>query len=135
MKSRLLLAFALCFALNNLRAADTNAPAVTPVTNIVIAPYILTPPAPATPRINGANVFGVRPRSPFLFTIPATGERPMEFSSKILPLGLIIRTNSDAIGASLGTLEIFLDSTNGQMSGSIVTSKCEYKVTLQAKNS
>ena len=39
-----------------------------------VAPYILTPPAPATPRINGANVFGVRPGSPFLFTIPATGE-------------------------------------------------------------
>ncbi len=46
-----------------------------------VAPYILTPAAPATPRINGANVFGVRPGSPFLFTIPATGERPMEFSA------------------------------------------------------
>ena len=45
-----------------------------------VPPYILTPAAPATPRINGANVFGVRPGSPFLFTIPATGERPMEFS-------------------------------------------------------
>ncbi len=37
-----------------------------------VAPYILTPPAPATPRINGANVFGVRPGSPFMFTIPVT---------------------------------------------------------------
>ena len=53
-----------------------------------VAPYILTPAAPATPRINGANVFGVRPGSPFLFTIPATGDRPMKFSAKNLPSGL-----------------------------------------------
>src|ERR1700729_891439 len=87
MKSRLLLAFALSVALHNLRAADTNAPAA-PITNIVVAPYILTPPAPATPRINGANVFGVRPGSPFLFTIAATGDRPMTFSADHLPRGL-----------------------------------------------
>ena len=41
---------------------------------------ILTPTAPATPRINGAKVFGVRPGPPFFFTIAATGERPMTFS-------------------------------------------------------
>ena len=40
---------------------------------------VLTPKPPATPRINGPRVFGVRPRHPFLYTIPATGERPMEF--------------------------------------------------------
>ena len=57
-------------------------------TNTMVAPYILTPPAPATPRINGANVFGVRLGSPFLFTIPATGDRPMKFSADHLPRGL-----------------------------------------------
>ena len=46
------------------------------------AAEILTPPAPATPRINGAKIFGVRPGSPFLFTIPATGDRPMKFSAR-----------------------------------------------------
>ena len=71
MKPRLLLALCLCVTIH-LRAADTNAPAA-PATNAVIAPYILTPPAPATPRINGPDVFGVRPGSPFLYTIPATG--------------------------------------------------------------
>src|SRR6476646_5370431 len=43
-------------------------------------PEIRTPPAPATPRINGPGIFGVRPNHPFLYTIPATGERPMTFS-------------------------------------------------------
>jgi alpha-galactosidase len=41
---------------------------------VPVAPYILTPPAPVTPRFNGADVFGVRPGLPFLVTIPATGE-------------------------------------------------------------
>ena len=88
MKSRFLLALALCFGLNQLRADDTNAP----VTNIVVTPYILTPAAPATPRINGPNVFGVRPGSPFLYTIPATGERPMAFSLEGVPNQLVIQT-------------------------------------------
>jgi alpha-galactosidase len=74
-KSRLLLALCLCCAAR-LRAADTNAPA---------APCLLTPPAPGTPRINGPDIFGVRSGSPFLYTIPATGDRPMTFSAKNLP--------------------------------------------------
>ncbi len=82
----------------------------------LVAPYILTPPAPATPRINGANVFGVRPGSPFLFTIPATGERPMKFSAKNLPHGLK------------------LDARTGHITG-ILKSRGEFIVTLRAKNS
>jgi alpha-galactosidase len=81
-----------------------------------VAPYILTPPAPATPRINGADVFGVRPGSPFLFAIPATGGRPMTFSAKHLPRGLK------------------LDSKTGRITGALKT-KGEFIVTLAAKNS
>jgi alpha-galactosidase len=82
----------------------------------VVAPYILTPAAPATPRINGANVFGVRPGSPLQFTIPATGERPMTFAAKNLPRGLK------------------LDAKTGQIAGTL-KNKGEYIVTLRAKNS
>ena len=81
-----------------------------------VAPYVLTPPAPATPRINGASVFGVRPGSPFLFTIPATGDRPMKFSAEHLPRGLR------------------LDSRTGHITGTLKVSG-EYKVVLHAKNS
>jgi len=38
---------------------------------------ILTPPSPATPRINGPSVFGVRPGHPVLYHVPVTGERPI----------------------------------------------------------
>ena len=84
--------------------------------NAIVAPYILTPPASLTPRINGANVFGVRPGSPFLFTIPATGKRPMRFSAQNLPRGLK------------------LDSETGLITG-VLEEKGESIVTLRAENS
>ena len=59
--------------------------------------YILTPNAPAEPRINGAKVFGVRPGSPFLYRIPATGERPIKFASEGLPAGLSLDAKSGII--------------------------------------
>lgn len=40
---------------------------------------ILTPKPPLAPRINGPKVYGCRPGNPFLYRIPATGERPMQF--------------------------------------------------------
>lgn len=80
-----------------------------------VAPYVLTPPAPATPRINGAGVFGVRPGSPFLFTVPATGERPMRFSATGLPSGLKI------------------DAGTGRITGKLARAGA-YVVTLRAKN-
>jgi hypothetical protein len=62
---------------------------------------VLTPKPPATPRINGARVFGVRPGHPFLFTIPATGQRPMTFAVEGLPEGLKVDPQSGRITGSL----------------------------------
>lgn len=60
-------------------------------------PYILTPAVAAEPRINGARVFGVRPWSPFLFRIPATGEAPLTFSADSLPEGLKLKKDEGII--------------------------------------
>lgn len=79
------------------------------------SPYILTPPPPEEPRINGARVTGARPGRPFLFTIPATGQRPMTFDATNLPLGLQV------------------DKNTGIITGR-VNEPGEYKVTLIAKN-
>jgi alpha-galactosidase len=49
---------------------------------------ILTPKPGPEPRINGTKIFGVRPGSPFLFTIPATGNKPMKYMVLNLPAGL-----------------------------------------------
>src|SRR5581483_7256585 len=79
------------------------------------AAAILTPPPAATPRINGPTVFGVRPGSPFLYTIPATGDRPMEFGVQGLPNGLAV------------------DAATGRITG-VLTQPGEFPVVLTAKN-
>jgi len=77
--------------------------------------YILTPQAPDEPRINGAKVFGVRPGSPFLFIVPATGKRPITFAADNLPQGLTI------------------DSSTGLITGTLTTPGT-YNATLKAQN-
>ena len=62
---------------------------------------ILTPPAPKTPRINGARIFGVRPGNPLLFAVPATGECPMTFTAKALPHGLSLDPDTGIITGSV----------------------------------
>lgn len=58
---------------------------------------ILTPRAPKTPRINGPKAYGVRPGSPFIYRVPATGDRPMKFTAGGLPDGLAIDAASGII--------------------------------------
>jgi alpha-galactosidase len=73
--------------------------------------YILTPAPGKNPRINSAGVFGATPGNPFLYTIAATGERPILFSADNLPKGLILDPGTGIItgkvskrGTSLTTL-------------------------------
>jgi len=80
-------------------------------------PGILTPPAPREPRINGPAVYGVRPGRPFLYRIPATGDRPMQFTVRGLPAGLA------------------LDGTTGIIRGTIAdVSPQRYDTTITAAN-
>jgi len=81
------------------------------------AAIILTPPAPPTPRINNADVFGVRPGSPVLFTIAATGDRPMTFAVDHLPAGLQVDAKSGIITGKLdkaGTYEVTFRAKNAR---------------------
>lgn len=77
--------------------------------------YILTPQSPEHPIINNPLVYGARPGNPFLWTIMATGQRPMKFEASELPDGLK------------------LDQTTGFITGKAKT-KGEYKVLLKATN-
>lgn len=78
-------------------------------------PVSLTPPAPPAPRINGPAVFGVRPGSPVIYNIPATGTRPVTFEVKNLPKGLTVNAGTGIITGALKT-------------------RGEYTVTLKAVN-
>ena len=78
-------------------------------------PYILTPPAPATPRYNGPLVFGVRPGSPVIFRLAFSGEKPMKYAVEGLPQG------------------VTLDPDKGVLSGSVAQAG-DYPLVLVAKN-
>ena len=51
---------------------------------------ILTPAEAAEPRINGADIWGVRPGHPIVFRVATTGVRPIRFSAKGLPQGVTL---------------------------------------------
>jgi MYXO-CTERM domain-containing protein len=74
----------------------------------------LTEPG-ASPEINSPTVMGVRPGTPFLHTIAATGTRPLAFDATGLPLGLT------------------LDPATGQITGTVADTG-DYHVTLKASN-
>ena len=78
-------------------------------------PIILTPKPSPRPRLTGAAVFGVRPGNPIVFSVTATGDRPMRFSATGLPEGVSI------------------DSGTGELTGRIARPG-EYDVQLNAKN-
>ena len=76
---------------------------------------ILTPAPPQTPQINSPKVFGATPGYPFLYTISATGKRPMQFFAENLPSGLHLDTNTGIITGK-------------------VNQRGSYHATLKAKN-
>ncbi|HEY0667570.1 MAG TPA: NPCBM/NEW2 domain-containing protein, partial [Sphingobacteriaceae bacterium] len=78
---------------------------------------ILTPKPVATPRINGPKVYGCRPSNPFLFRIPATGDRPMQFRAENLPAGLELDENSGIITGKVlkrGDYNVILHAKNNK---------------------
>lgn len=77
---------------------------------------VLTPRPGQEPRINGTKIFGVRPGSPFLFTIPATGTKPMKYEVLNLPDGLAC------------------DRATGQITG-MISNPGEYITTFKVTNS
>lgn len=86
-----------------------------PKVTIIEPKIVLTPKPGPEPRINGTKVFGVRPGSPFLFTIPVTGERPVRYEVLNLPAGLVCNENT------------------GQITG-VIAQPGDYRVTFKATN-
>ncbi len=109
MPSPLVPALAVCLALFPavLLAADPAPPSET----------IRTPPAPATPRINGPRVYGARPGHPFFYHLPVTGERPVTFAATGLPAGLTLDPQTGNITGTtteLGAHPVEFTATNAR---------------------
>ncbi len=67
------------------------------------------------PKINGPRLYGASPGKEFMYTIPASGARPMHFEVKNLPKGVKI------------------DKTNGIITG-VIKKAGEYTIELLAQN-
>jgi len=77
---------------------------------------LLTPKPGPAPRINGPPLFGARPGRPFIYRIPCTGKRPMQFAVDNLPDGLEV------------------DPNTGIITGHVPQDRGRYVVTFRAKN-
>lgn len=68
-----------------------------------------------SPYICASTVYGNRPDTPFLYTVAATGDRPMRFSAKGLPTGLSLDKNTGIITGNVakpGQYEVTVNATN-----------------------
>jgi alpha-galactosidase len=68
------------------------------------AQEIRTPAALPIPQVNGPSIFGVRPGSPFLYKIPATGDGTLQYSVDNLPAGLSVNSATGMITGTLTTI-------------------------------
>lgn len=77
--------------------------------------FILTPPAPDAPRINGPKIYGARPNAEFIFRIPTTGVRPIHYEAMGLPRGLKLDASKGIIkgrARKAGTYKVLLRASN-----------------------
>jgi alpha-galactosidase len=81
------------------------------------SPYVLTPATPDEPRINGPEVTAARPGRPLLFTVPASGVRPMTFAAQGLPEGLTLDPAAGIIAGRVqdpGTYPVTIEARNAK---------------------
>ena len=68
---------------------------------------------PATPRIQPPFVIGAVRSTPFLYTVPATGQAPLTFAATGLPPGLTLRASSGIISGTAPAAGSYSDGRHG----------------------
>lgn len=81
------------------QAAENSTPATN--ANDRFKQTIAAAKSDAVPHFNGAQVAGIRPNTPLVYSLAVSGERPMEFSARGLPAGLSLDAHSGIITGSL----------------------------------
>jgi alpha-galactosidase len=90
--------------------------------------YILTPKSSNKASINSAKIFGAKPGNPFLYTIAATGDRPMIFSAKNLPGGLSISSTTGFITGTVKQSGTYISTLLAKNAFGIATQKLVIKI-------
>jgi MYXO-CTERM domain-containing protein len=83
---------------------------------------ISTTPPPAAPRIQPPLVIGAVPSTPFIYTVPATGQKPLTFSATGLPAALTLVSSSGTISGTApvaGSYPIVVTASNGSGSTTV----------------
>ena len=71
------------------------------------ADYIRTPKAPVIPLINAPYRYGACPGNSILFTIPVSGERPMNFTIADLPSGLSLDSSTGIVTGKIDVAGVY----------------------------
>ncbi len=87
---------------------------------------ILTPAPSQNVRINGAKIFGVRPGSPFLFKIPATGKKPLKYEVLNIPEGLVCNPETGMITGTINMKGEYL--TTFRVTNELGSAEREFKI-------
>ncbi len=85
---------------------------------------VLTPPEREEPRINGADIWGVRPGHPVIFRVATSGVRPMKFTAKGLPDGVMLDDRGVLRGVAPATpgnydIEVTAENSKGKATRTI----------------
>ncbi len=80
---------------------------------------IIRPDSPE-PAIHGPRIVGTTPGHPFHFLIPATGEKPLQYSAKNLPEGLKLDPETGIISGSLIPENAAGTITNDAKTGTLI---------------
>ena len=88
------------FALASISRASENS---TPATNANdrFKQIIAAAKSDAAPHFNGAQVVGIQPNTPLVYSLAVSGERPMKFLARGLPAGFSLDAHSGIITGSL----------------------------------
>ncbi len=109
-------AFAVVSSAAEVPASNTNV-------NAQFKQIIAAAKSAAKPQFNGAQVIGIRPGTPLIYSLAVSGERPLKFSASGLPAALVLDTDSGIITGTLQLAETFTFTATAKNSAGTASAK------------
>jgi hypothetical protein len=77
----------------------------------------------AAPKFDGADIVGVRPNTPLIYSLTVSGARPLQFSARKLPAGLALDSKTGIITGTLAAQGEFTFTASAQNSNGKASAK------------